>query len=128
MQIQAGARFDLDFGLDLSGSAAPVPFLYDSSGLVLDAAVLGSNIRFKAAIGPVGVFIGNATQAGTATLDLDGNPSTRDRAAFTVSLRPDPADHRYRLSELSTSLVHIDLKGAISVDLPVFCPTQSDAL
>ena len=75
MQIQAGARFDLDFGLDLSGGAAPVPFLYDThAGCVFDAAVLGSNIRFKAAIGPVGVFIGNATQAGTATLDRDGNP------------------------------------------------------
>src|SRR6185503_15124197 len=30
--------------------------------------------------------------------------------------------------ELSTSLVNINLKGAISVDLPVFCPTQNDAL
>ena len=56
------------------------------------------------------------------------NPATPDRAAFTVNLKDDASDHRYRLSELSTSLVNVDLQGAIAVDLPVFCPTQNDAL
>ncbi len=33
MQVEAGARFDLDFGLDLSDGVDPVPFLYDTTGL-----------------------------------------------------------------------------------------------
>ena len=102
MQVQAGARFDLDFGLDLANSSVPTPFIYDTTGLTFDASVIGSNIQFDAAIGPVGVFIGNDTQKGTVTLDRDGNPLTADRAAFTVSVLDDPTDHRYLLSELST--------------------------
>jgi Ca2+-binding RTX toxin-like protein len=128
VQVQAGARFNLDFGIDLANSSLPTPFLYDSTGLTFDASVLGSNIRFDAAIGPVGVFIGNETHQGTVTLDRDGNPATADRAAFTVNVIDDASDHRYLLSELSTSLVNVTLQGAAKVDLPVFCPTPADAL
>src|SRR5207244_176318 len=122
---QADGVLNLHLGLDLSNPDKPVPVLYDTTGLTLGARVLGTNLGFTAAIGPLGLFVRN----GTVTLDRDGNPATTEPAQFTVVLAQSPT-RRYllSLSALNTNIVQMDLTGALDLTLPLFFPTETTPL
>ncbi|MBI4325898.1 MAG: LEPR-XLL domain-containing protein, partial [Chloroflexi bacterium] len=93
LNVQARAKLDVNLGIDFTDPFKPAPFLFDTTGLALEAKVVGTGLTFTAALGPLGVFIGNDAQKGTATLrsktDRDGNPVTIDPAAFTVGIKDD---------------------------------------
>jgi Ca2+-binding RTX toxin-like protein len=130
--VSASAQLDLSFGLDLSNPASIKPFFYDTTGVVLTAKVLGTNISLQASLGSiVGIWIKN----GTLTLDADGNPATNatngDKGAeFRLGLKDNNGDGRHYFDENWFDFDNIDLhlKGGASAVLPIFAPLESLAL
>ena len=71
--VTAGANVNLDVGLDLTNPTNPRPFLYNTTTAALGAKIYGSGIHFKAALGPLGIAIGNdGNNNGFLVLDSDG--------------------------------------------------------
>ena len=64
LSVAAQAKLDVSLGIDFTTPTAPALFLFDTTGLALEAEVAGSAMNFSVALGPLGVFIRN----GTATL------------------------------------------------------------
>lgn len=126
LNVTASAELRLDFGIDVSNPCNWLPFLYDSTGITLEAAVRGTNLNFAASMGGLGIFV----KDGTATLDRDGDPDTvgeGEDAAFQVDIEMG-TDQRYYFREgigALTSNVEVSLEGAVSVDLPLYFPTES---
>ena len=124
LNVTASADLRLDFGIDVSNPCNWLPFLYDTTGITLAAAVRGTNLNFTASVGGLGIFI----KDGTATLDRDGDPDTvgeGEDAAFEVSLNAGD-DQRYYFREGLTALtssIAVTLDGAITMDLPMCFPT-----
>ena len=80
LSVDASAHLHLRFGFDVSTPTSPWTYVGDDSTLALTAKVLGSNLNFKAAAGPLGLFIKN----GSVSLDNGaGGP-----ASFTVDFKP----------------------------------------
>jgi len=125
LALNLGAEFDLHLGVDLSDPLSPTPYVYDNTGLILEAKASANNLAFQASVGPLGIFIKNGSASLQAKTDRDGNPGTVDPAAFTVSLAPDPVDHRYLFSELGLDKTTVDLNAAANVTLPVFFPEST---
>jgi len=124
LAIDVGALLTLDMGVDLTNPASPAPFVYDTTGVALTAELLGTKLNFTAAAGPLGLFI----KDGSATIDADGDPLTSGPATLSVGLANDPTDGRYLFNELGFHLVDMDLTAGASVDLPLFFPTENNAL
>ncbi len=126
LNVTASAEMRLDFGIDVSNPCLWLPFLYDSTGITLSAAIRGTNLNFAASMGGLGIFV----KDGTATLDRDGDPNTvgeGEDAAFEVAIEMGH-DQRYYFREGLTALtssVAVALEGAITVDLPLCFPTES---
>src|SRR6185295_7445368 len=118
--------------LDLSNPSTVRPFLYDSTGVVLLAKVLGQNIDIEASLGAVfGIFI----KDGTLTLDADGDPNTDagdgdQGAKFRLGLKNNNGDNRHYFDETFFDSDNIDLRleGGVSAQLPIFAPTESTPL
>ncbi len=124
LTVSASAALTLDFGLDLTNPSTARPFFYDSTGVVLTAKVLGSNIEFSAAVGAI---VGIVVHDGSVTIDQDGNPETDagdgDKGAlFRLGLRDNNGDGRHYFSENWFDFDNIDLhmEGGVSAVLPVF--------
>lgn len=129
LAVDLGIDFSLDFGIDLTDPMDPRPFIYETTGLDFTALVVGDDIEFTAAIGPLGVFI---TQ-GSFLIDGDGNPATTtDAAALSVGLtdnNPGTTDGKIYLSDLDVAThTGIELTGQLNTVLPVYFPTQSSYL
>ena len=127
LEVNANARFELDLGIDLTDRSSPSPVVFDSTGLTLDARVKGSEMNFTASAGPLGLFIKN----GRAILNKDGDFDTNAPAQFTVGLQKAPTKNRYLLSDLIANLndiVQVQLEGGVSVNLPIFFPTEDNQL
>ena len=117
-----GAKLELDVGIDLTNPTSPIPFLYDTTALTLEAKAAGTNLSFQAGLGPLSLFIKNGTASLQAQTDRDGNPNTIDAAAFGIQIVDDAVDHRYRFPELSASITSVVLNAKVNVTLPVFFP------
>ncbi|MCL5098586.1 MAG: M10 family metallopeptidase C-terminal domain-containing protein [Candidatus Omnitrophica bacterium] len=132
LTVSASAALTLDFGLDLSDPSTVRPFFYDTTGVVLTAKVLGTNINIQASLGAVaGIWIKN----GSLTLDADGNPNTGPAsgdkgATFRLGLRDNNGDGRHYFDEDWFNLDNIDLhlKGGATATLPIFAPFESSPL
>ena len=124
LSVTANAILDIDFGIDLSNPATPVPFVADTTGLTLDARLVANNIGAEASVGPLGIFV----SGGVAAINEDGNPATTNPAVFTVGLDSGGADGRFEINELGTGIVNIGLVGGVSADLPLFFPTAGNPL
>ena len=121
LNVAASAALNLDFGLDVSRDCIFVPFLYDTTGLVLSAAIRGTNLNFKAGVGALNVAVKN----GTVTIDGDGNAATTtDKAQFTVGFKDNNGDgrHYFRGDEtfFDASSIGVSLTAAASANLPLF--------
>ncbi|MBL9139058.1 MAG: M10 family metallopeptidase C-terminal domain-containing protein [Verrucomicrobiales bacterium] len=121
LNVSAEAALALDFGLDVSSKCNFIPFLYDSTGLTLSAAVRGTALNFKAGIGALNVSVKN----GTVTIDGDGNPATTtDSAEFVVGFKDNNGDgrHYFRSDEtfFDSNSIDIGLTAAASANLPLF--------
>ncbi len=132
LSVSATAQLNLSFGLDLSNPDSIKPFFYDSTGVVLRAKVLGTNINIQASLGSVvGIWIKN----GSVTLDADGNPSTNasngdQGAEFRLGLLDNNGDGRHYFDEswFDSDSIDLHLKGGVSAVLPIFAPFESMAL
>ncbi len=85
LDVSAHALLNLDIGIDLSNPTTPKPFLYNSTTTSLEATVNGANLSFSAAVGPIGISIGNGT-------DNNGSVSLGNGTG--------PANFRHRFEEL----------------------------
>ncbi|MFM8420583.1 MAG: Calx-beta domain-containing protein [Verrucomicrobiota bacterium] len=138
LSVSASADINLSFGLDLTNPTTVRPFLYDTTGIVLRARILGSNLEIQASLGGVfGIFIKN----GSVVLDRDGDATTgptsnllspnNDRGAeFRLGLRDNNGDGRHYFDETILDLDNIDLTldGGVSARLPIFAPFEGVAL
>jgi len=132
LTVSAGADLTLEFGLDVSNPSSIKPFLYDTTGVVLKAKVLGTNLEIEASLGGVfGIFIHD----GKVTLDADGNPDTDagdgdQGAAFRLGLRDNNGDGRHYFTESFFNAASIDLtlEGGVSAQLPVYAPLDGNPL
>ncbi len=128
LTVSASAAVSLDFGLDLTNPSTIRPFLYDSTGIVLKAKVLGTNIDIEASLGSVfGIFI----RDGKLTLDADGDPETDagdgdQGATFRLGLRNNNGDNRHYFDEpiLNAESIDLSLQGGVSATLPIFAPFE----
>ena len=119
LNVTASATLALDFGLDVSSSCGPVPFLYDSTGLTLKAAIRGTALNLKIGIGAINASIKN----GTATLDGDGDPNTtNDSATFAITFKDTDGDgrHYFRPGFFDLSNIGISLTAGASAVLPLY--------
>ena len=134
LTVSASAALTLDFGLDLTNPSTIRPFFYDTTGVVLLAKVLGTDLNVQVSLGSVlGIFIVN----GSLTIDGDGNPATNasstpaDKGAeFRLGFRHDSVDGRYYFDEdwFNSANLDLHLRGGVSATLPIFAPLQSTAL
>ncbi len=121
LNVTASANLTLEFGLDVSGGCNLIPFLYDTSGITLKAAVRATGVNLSAGIGSLKVSIKN----GTVTLDGDGDPTTTtDSAAFGVTFKDNNGDgrHYFRSGEtfFNSDNIGVTLTAAASANLPLF--------
>ncbi|MFV1995292.1 MAG: hypothetical protein ACC661_07630, partial [Verrucomicrobiales bacterium] len=122
LAVDANVQFDFDLGIDLSDPASPTPFLRDTTGLTLDLFVDGAALDFRAAVGPVGLFVDN----GTVRIDADGDRATSAPATLTLGILDDPVDGRYLLGELGTAILEAPvLIAGANATLPLFFPTEA---
>jgi Ca2+-binding RTX toxin-like protein len=121
--FEVGTGFNLDLGIDLTDSSNLRPFLYDTTQVEVRAKAIGTDLQFKAALGPLGVFIGNQSTPGTISLANGNEP-----ASLTLGLK-DKADNRYYLSDLDAiEFDSLDPMGGFSATLPAFFPTDNRPL
>jgi Ca2+-binding RTX toxin-like protein len=132
LTVSASAALTLDFGLDLTVPSTVKPFFYDTTGVVLNGKVLGTNLEFSATIGAVA---GIKIKGGAVTIDKDGNPLTNagtgDRGAeFRLGLRDNNGDGRHYFDENWLDFDNIDLhmEGGVSAMLPIFIVVGSGEL
>ncbi len=136
LAVTAKADLKIVFGLDVSSPCHWEPFLYDTdydgpntgTGIVLSAALRGTNLNFRASLGAVGAYIKN----GTATLDRDGDPATTgpgQDAEFAVKLEDSNHDGRHYLRGGETFFdghnIGFNLNVGASAVLPVYAPIES---
>ena len=132
--VTAGANVNLDVGLDLTNPANPRPFLYNTTTAALGAKIYGSGIHFKAALGPLGIAIGNGgNNNGFLVLDSDGllepNANSNDRAGLTVGITGGDANGRVYFESLTPSNLSTPaVDGQMNLRLPVYKTDKTTVL
>ena len=134
IEVTASAAFDLVFGIDLSTTATPRPYLRGDSGLELTAEVFGTDLDIDiTALNVLPLFI----RGGSVILDTDGadgdNDGERDDepARFAIDVGTtapgDDATKHYLFDSGSLQLppLAVVVEGGISLDLPMFFPTPA---
>ena len=127
INVTASADLSFELGLDVSNPCSWVPFVDDAgTQMSLNAAVRGTDLDFKIALGALGIFV----KDGTVTLDGDGDPlTTNDNATFGVGLKDNNGDgrHYFRASEswFDSDNIDITLSAQASARLPLYFPTVS---
>ncbi|MEQ9379832.1 MAG: peptidoglycan-binding domain-containing protein, partial [Pirellulales bacterium] len=120
VKVNAGLSLNFALGIDLSDPLNPVPFLYDTTSASLTAGIDATDIAFSAAVGPLGIFIGNGNgNNGTATLENGGSDATVGVSVVNAT------NGRLNLSDLSLDDLDATAAGALNVTLPVYLPTQA---
>jgi hypothetical protein len=104
----ANLDLSLDFGIDLGDPT--VFYLYSSTGLVASININASNVSFRGAIGPVGLFV----KEGSAKLE----------AEFKAGLQSLSGD-KVLLESLSDGKFSATATGSLDVSLPIYLPTDS---
>ncbi|MCA9200110.1 MAG: hypothetical protein KDA87_21375, partial [Planctomycetales bacterium] len=112
--------FTLALGVDLTNSASPAPYLADSTGFSFNVKAAAEDLNFNASIGPVSLEVVD----GLAALDADGDPSTDDSAAISITVNGGD-DNKLYLSEMTSdqfsfaSLLTPGFTGGIGANLPL---------
>lgn len=127
INVTASADLSFELGIDVSNPCDWIPFVEDAgTHMSLNAAVRGTDLDFKIALGGLGIFV----KDGTVTLDGDGDPlTTNDNATFGVGLTDNNGDgrHYFRSSEtwFDSSNLGITLSAQASARLPLYFPSAS---
>ena len=126
MDVTADANVSLNVGIDLSNPAAPRAFLYNTTNASITAKVLGQNLHFTAAVGPLDISIGNGgDDDGWVVLNgdgqLDSQPNASDAASLTVGLANADANGRLYFDQFTASdLTFSPVSGQVHLVLPVY--------
>lgn len=124
-----GYELGLSMGIDLSDTANPGAFLYtDRPVLAATAGLRADTINLQASLGAVGVYV----RGGSAVLNKDGNPLTKDAATVGVSL-VGGGDNKLTFTEIDnaasvSSLFDVSLKAGAGVNLPLYGPSATTKL
>jgi hypothetical protein len=124
-----GYSLGLSLGIDLSETSDPGTFLYtDQPLLAATAGLRADSINLQASLGAVGVYV----RGGSAVLNKDGNPATKDAATFAVSLLGG-GDNKLTFAEIDaapslSSLVDVSFKAGAGVSLPLYGPSATTKL
>ncbi len=127
LDVAATATATLEFGLDITDPCAVHPFLYDTTGVVLEAEVLGSNLEFEASLGSVvGIFV----RDGQVTFDADGDPETEGKANVGFGLKDNNGDGRHYFHEtiFSHESIGFTAEAGLTADLPIYAPLEGTPL
>ncbi len=116
LSVTGSAVMDLVFGFDFANPNTPRAYIHDNSALGLNLRVVGTNLDFDAAVGPLGLFI----RDGVVSLGNGLGP-----AAFAVGFKPVAGD-KYYSNQWTTSILNTTLTGQASATLPVYFPTESN--
>ncbi|MBE3131920.1 MAG: hypothetical protein IMZ55_00460, partial [Acidobacteria bacterium] len=125
LDLAGGVQFGLSLGLDLADPLSPRPFIYDSSVFEASLRAVGEGLRFGAALGPLGIFIGSESQPGTLALSSDG---TAGGGAATFRVAFDELTGRRYFDSDPFDGLSAQVTGAAAASLPVFFPTQTSWL
>ncbi|MDV6029537.1 MAG: hypothetical protein F9B45_05405 [Phycisphaera sp. RhM] len=129
LDFQTGIGFQMVLGIDLSDPFAPAPF-FDAGNTQFAATAKLANtapMELDSVIGPLSVFVRN----GQVALDIDGAGTATDPAAFVLGLKPNLGrfpDDRLYFSEFENAEIVADLDGAAFATLPLFAPTETNAI
>ncbi len=132
IEVTSGAEFDLIFGIDLSTTATPQPYLRGDSGLKLTAEVFGTGLDIDiTALNVLPLFI----RGGQVILDTDGTDGgDNEPARFAIDVGTtapgdDTAKHYlFDSGSLQLPPLAVVVEGGISLDLPMFLPNESSPL
>ena len=127
LDVAATATATLEFGLDITNPCAVTAFLYDTTGVVLEAEVLGSNLEFEASLGSVvGIFV----RDGEVTFDADGDPDTEGKANVGFGLKDNNGDGRHYFHEtiFSHESIGFTAEAGLTADLPIYAPLEGTPL
>lgn len=124
-----GYQLGLSLGIDLSDTSDPSGFLYtDRPVLAATAGLRADAISLQASLGAVGVYV----RGGSAVLNKDGNPATKDPATVAVSLLGG-GDKKLTFAEIEAapnvaSLFDVSLQAGAGVNLPLYGPSATTKL
>jgi Ca2+-binding RTX toxin-like protein len=125
LSIGGSLALNIAFGVDLANPLDPIThavnaYVYGSSGVSGSITASASDLDFRVALGPIGIFIkdGTASILGTlsAGLDLDGNGT------------PGGGQKVIKITDLLGSLAGkaaVDIDGSLNINLPAYFPTES---
>ena len=114
---EGSASFSLDIGIGLNH---PTKFyLYDSSGLHGELALTGTDMAFKAGLGPLSLSIidGQASIEGTVDVSFDPDLFTDGRKLID--------DRRSTSVRSLVEGLDVEFAAPIDVTLPIYFPTES---
>jgi Ca2+-binding RTX toxin-like protein len=107
-------KFDVGFRVDNPTDI----YLFDSTGISGALNLAGNNLTFRAAVGPLGVFVNGGS--------VDAHGTLPGNKLFTAGFQN--ANHtngRVPIGDVDLSDLSVQVGGAIDVDLPVFFPSDS---
>ncbi len=110
---------DLDFGVDLANPGDI--YLYKTTGAHATLNASASDINFRAAVGPVGIFIknGSASIGGNFNVDLKDSIFTNDRALLSTI---------FSGGALSGGFIETSLTAHANATLPTYFPREGDSV
>ncbi|MCA9264856.1 MAG: hypothetical protein KDA60_13445, partial [Planctomycetales bacterium] len=123
INVSGSTSLSLDLGIDLSNSAQPTAYLFDTSALHVNVADRRTNLFTSAALGALDVNIAG----GSRVFDRDGNGATNhDPVTFDVSFTGD-ANGRVDLNDANSSR-QVQADGQLVMSLPLFHPEDDSPL
>jgi Ca2+-binding RTX toxin-like protein len=120
IDVAATASFKLDLGIDLTNSAQPAPFIYDTSSVTLTARIDETALALALVAGPVQVAVTGAS----VQLDADGPGGSNAGAGFVVDVKDPGATSNGRITADELALVDapadvgVAVTGQLHVSLP----------
>jgi len=132
LSLEGDMAMNMAFGVDLSDPASPKPFIYDETALSADFGAFASDLEFRAALGPLGIFLGSSAEPGVVGVGVDTNMDLMPDApaAFSVTLANGNGDGRHYFDEGSAIADDLDagVTAAARAELPIFYPTETTYL
>ncbi|QSA97859.1 OmpA family protein [Methylococcus sp. EFPC2] len=117
--LTASGSLDLSFDFGIRVDDPTQVFIYDSTGLDGMLNIAGQNLSFRAAVGPLGLFV----DGGSAQI----NGTLGGGKLFDIGLgNADWVNHRSLLGDIDLDTdFNAQVGGQVSVSLPVYFPTDS---
>ena len=117
---EGSLRLDLDFGFDIE---KPLDiYVFDSTGIAATLKLAATDLDFKAAVGPLGVFITD----GTATINGSLQPALSNKLVSASFLGAFGTSGMAALGDIDLGNdLTVAIGGSLNVGMPVYFPTES---